>query len=117
MPDTVTTTDQTSPSDAGHTTTEFYVAKIVTVLSAVSAALGLGMDILGKLQGLVPAAPWLNTTLVVGGIVAAVVSQVIYTLSRVQIKKALIDADVKKSVVIPFPQNVKEAASVIDAAA
>lgn len=85
---TTTQTDQTGPLDAGHTTTEFYITKVVTVLSAVSAVLGIGMDLLTKAQVLLPTTPWLNGALVIGGIVGATLSSVIYTLSRYGIKKA-----------------------------
>ena len=80
--------DQTGPLDAGHTTTEFYITKIVTVLSSVAAVLGFGMDILTKAQVLLPTTTWLNGVLVIGGIAGAVISNVVYTLSRYGIKKA-----------------------------
>lgn len=103
---------QTDPLAAGKTTTEFYVAKIVTILATVSAFLGFAMDILTKAQVLLPTASWLNGVLVIGGIVGACVSQLIYTLSRVQIKKAaLVFAPRPADAVIPVgPGSVHDKA-------
>jgi hypothetical protein len=80
-----------APLTPGKDTTEFYVAKIVAVLSTVGAALGIAIGVAEKAAVLLPSAPWLATGLTVAGIVSACLTSLVYTLSRHSLKKVAIE--------------------------
>lgn len=82
-------TDQTSPADAGHTTSEF---KLTTAVVVIGAVLEGAAGVLHAIQGTV-AAPWIPAVLAVIGVLLQIASVLGYTQSRAAVKTALIAAD------------------------
>jgi uncharacterized membrane protein len=80
-------------SNPGAQTSEFWLAKVVSICSIIVAVVGVITDAITKLTAALPNVPsWIGVTLTVLGVVGAVASQIAYTISRVQVKKAELSA-------------------------
>lgn len=93
MADPITPTDQTSPLDAGHTTSEHTLARLTTITASVIAVLSTVTDLLGKAQAVIPEAPkGLGLWIGLGAAAVAFLSSVAYGFQRALIKIEAIKA-------------------------
>jgi hypothetical protein len=93
MPDSITTTDQTSPLDAGHTTTESRGTKVVVILTSVIGALGTITTVLDQVTNILPASTkWIGPVVAIVGVISAGLTQIAYTVMRTWIKVEAIKA-------------------------
>jgi hypothetical protein len=113
MPDPIAVappTDQTTPLDAGHTTSEYFITKIILALSAFVAVAGSVLDVVNTFVKMLPEGSWVFKALAVAGAVVAVVQSVVYTLSRTQVKLAALNNSAGTV-------SGEQAAAILDAAA
>jgi hypothetical protein len=102
-------TDQTGPLDAGHTTSEYALARGVTILASVIAALGTIASFMGAVSPVFAGLPSVGKWLAIGGTTIAALTQAAYGLQRLLIKLKAISAGL-----VPPPDTSQAAA---DAAA
>ena len=91
MSDPVTPTDQTSPLDAGHTTSEYALTKVVVFLSGLVSVAGVVMT---AVQAIAPIfaptkyGPLVGVVLAVGGATVAAVKTWLYEVERTALKQS-----------------------------
>lgn len=81
-------TDQTGPLDAGHTTTEYALAKWASIAGIVLAVLSAVVDLAGQLSNLLPGNVWITKVGVVAGALVSILSTVLYGQQRAALKQA-----------------------------
>lgn len=103
--------DQTSPSDAGHTTTEHFWTKILVICGIVLAVAGFAGDLIAQVSGLLPeGSKALKYAGVVGAIITGV-AQVAYLASRTLVKMKLVDAEIAAKALPPEKRKNPDAAA------
>lgn len=85
-------TDQTGPLDAGHTTTEYALAKWASVAGIVLAVLSTVVDLTNRLAPVMPGNTWVTKVGVVAGTLVTLLSTVLYGQQRAALKTAAIQA-------------------------
>jgi hypothetical protein len=88
-PTTTTPTDQTGPLDAGHTTTEYKVSMLATILGALATVVGYASTILDVLP---QELKWVGVATAIVGMLTACLTALGYTVTRGGIKKAALAA-------------------------
>jgi hypothetical protein len=83
-----TTTDQSGPLDAGHTTSEYATTKIVIYMGIASMVVGFAVDVLTAVQVLAPNWAWVGVALIIAGKATALLKAFGYDATRASIKKA-----------------------------
>jgi hypothetical protein len=96
-----TPTEQTSPLDAGHTTTEFRATMIAVILSTAATVIGIAMNFLDVIQQAGVTGRWVSIATTVVGILGTVLSALGYTVTRAAVKKAALQASAGMSTVSP----------------
>jgi hypothetical protein len=96
-----TPTDQSGPLDAGHTTSEFAITKIVVYMGIAAMAIGFATDVLTALQVLVPAWAWIGTALMIAGKATALLKALGYDATRKAIKVAAQQKASNTTVLLP----------------
>lgn len=102
---TVIGTDKTAASDAGHTTSEYALTKILVICGIVMAAGSEALVFVGDLAKLIPAnAATPLHYVAIAGTVISLVSKVAYLVSRtlIKLKLADVDAAARAGVTIPI---------------
>ena len=105
---TTNPTDQTTPLDAGHTTTEAQGSKFVVITSAILSALGIATTIIDKIANIFPAEQkGIGVWIAIGGAVIGGLTQIVYTVQRTQLKIAALRAaqkgfSIAENIVIMF---------------
>lgn len=96
MSDTSTTsttpTEQTNPLDAGHTTTEWKVTIVASVLSILVTVVGVASNFLDVVQQAGVTGRWVTIATTVVGVLGTVLTALGYTVTRKQIKVAALNA-------------------------
>jgi hypothetical protein len=87
-----TPTDQTGPLDAGHTTSEYKVTIIATVLSVLATITGVALDLLQSAQSAGIGGKWLPIALSIFGVLGTVLTSIGYQVARSNVKAAAIRA-------------------------
>lgn len=85
-------TDQTNPLDAGHTTTEYGLARWAAIAGIALAVLSTIVDLTNRLVPLLPDFTWITTVGVVAGTLVTVLSTVLYGQQRSNLKIAALKA-------------------------
>jgi len=107
VPDT--TTDKTHPLDAGHTTSEFTIAKITVGISGAIALTSTLTEVLGKAQAFFPEAPkGIGLYVAIAAAVLAAISSALYGAQRAALKIAALESGssvngYQPPVVVPAP--------------
>lgn len=86
---TTTPTDKTTPLDAGHTTSEYHVTMIATVLSVLATVAGYASTILNVLP---PTLKWVGVATAIVGMLTACLTALGYQVARSNVKTAAIAA-------------------------
>ena len=92
MAETTTSTDQTSPLDAGHTTSEYALAKWMTYAGIGIAVLSGIADLTNQIAQVVPGNVWITKIGLIAGSLAATLSTIFYSKARNDLKKAALAA-------------------------
>lgn len=85
-------TDQTGPLDAGHTTTEYALAKWTTIAGIVLAVLSSIVDVTNQIAQVIPGNVWVTKVGVVAGALVTILTSVLYGKQRADLKKAALNA-------------------------
>ena len=109
MSDPITATDQTKPLDAGHTTSEYFITKIVLGLSAFIAVAGSVLDVVNTFAKMLPEGSWVFKAIAIVGAVVGVAQSIVYTLSRTSVKIAALNQKVEVT-------SGEQATAILDAA-
>jgi len=88
-------TDQTSPRDAGHTTTEHFWTKVLVILGTVVGVGGFLGEAIVRISGFLPAGSTALQIAGVVGIVVALLKTIAYDVSRTIVKLKIANADVE----------------------
>ncbi len=100
-------TDQTGPLDAGHTTTEYALAKWAVIAGIVLSVLSTVVDVTGKLATVMPGNTLITKVGVIAGALMAVISSVLYGKARTDLKVARIQATAQAK--LPAPSDAQAA--------
>jgi hypothetical protein len=94
MPDPipVAPTDQTSPLDAGHTTTEYVLAKVMIYAGIALAVLSGVAEAVNQIAPILPPNSIITKIGLICGSLAATLSTIMYGQQRVALKKAALNA-------------------------
>lgn len=109
-------TDQTSAADAGHTTTEYALTKLVMICGIIIASASEVVALLGDVTKMIP--PTATGPLhyvAIAGTVVTFASKVAYLASRTLIKMKLVSAQDAKAAGIPDAPPGDPAAAVLGA--
>lgn len=85
-------TDKTHPLDAGVTTTEYALAKWASIAGIALAVLSTVVDLVNKLQPIMPENQWITKVGVVAGTLVTLLSTVLYGQQRSALKVAALKA-------------------------
>lgn len=85
-------TDQTGPLDAGHTTTEYALAKWASIAGIALAVLSTVVDLVNKLQPVMPENQWITKVGVVAGTLVTLLTTIMYGSQRAALKSAALKA-------------------------
>ena len=85
-------TDQTGPLDAGHTTTEYALAKWTVIAGGALSLLSTVVDVTGKLSAIMPGNAIITKIGVIAGALMSVLAAVLYGKSRTDLKVAALKA-------------------------
>lgn len=80
------TAENITPLTPGKSTTEFFFAKLTTILSIVAFSVGIVADVLGQVSAAFPSLTWIGPVLNVVGVIGSVLATLGYTKSRTVLK-------------------------------
>lgn len=106
----VSAVDQTSPRDAGHTTSEHFWMKVLAICGIVISVGGFAAEAVTTIGGYLPQG---SSALRWAGVIGAVVSvtaKIAYDVSRTLVKMKLVDAEIAASKLPPKPPGDAAAA-------
>ncbi len=89
-----TGTDQTGPLDAGHTTTEYLLAKWTIIAGIALSVLSGVADVANEVYKILPGSPWIGKVGLVAGTLVTVLTTVLYGAQRASLKKAVLNQPV-----------------------
>lgn len=85
-------TDKTHPLDAGHTTTEYALAKWASIAGIAIAVLSGIADVANQIAQVVPGNVWVTKIGLVAGSLVTILTSVLYGKQRADLKKAALNA-------------------------
>ncbi|HEY2848345.1 MAG TPA: hypothetical protein VGI97_00580 [Gemmatimonadaceae bacterium] len=105
MSDTSTTsttpTEQTNPLDSGHTTTEWKVTIVASVLSILVTVVGVASNFLDVVQQAGVTGKWVSIATTIVGVLGTVLTALGYQVTRSAVKKAAVTASTGTPTVTP----------------